>query len=115
MSEAVCGKDCAGSFGMDEQDSSVSGASPATETDPVPAPTSPEFSVATQDSYTHTLFLGPDGLRPGWGFAFYVAAFYLLQKLVVAVASSQDFGIEWPVESWLWRSSVVLSPRSSPQ
>lgn len=82
---------------MDEQNSSVSGASPATETDPVPAPTSPEFSVATQDSYAHTLFLGPDGLRPGWGFAFYVAAFYLLQKLAVVVASSQDLG-----SSGLW-------------
>ena len=41
----------------------------------------PEFAAATQPSYARTLFLGPDGLRPGWGFAFYVAMFYPLQVL----------------------------------
>ena len=50
-------------------------------TPPNPAP-APEFAAASQPSYAHTLFLGPDGLRPGWGFAFYVAMFYPL--LVVA-------------------------------
>ena len=33
----------------------------------------PDFAVQT--SYVRTVFLGPDGLRAGWGFAFYVAMF----------------------------------------
>jgi uncharacterized protein len=42
----------------------------------VPAP-APDFSV--QPSYVRTVFFGPDGLRAGWGLAFYVAMFYPLQ------------------------------------
>ena len=38
------------------------------------------------------MFLGPDGLRPGWGLAFYVTAFLLLQQLAVALAWAHDFG-----------------------
>ena len=57
----------------------------------LPAP-APDFSAANQISYAHTLFLGADGLRPGWGFAFYVAGFLLLQQLAVALAWSRDFG-----------------------
>jgi hypothetical protein len=38
------------------------------------------------------LFFGPDGLRPGWGFAFYVTSFLLLQQIVVDLAWSRDFG-----------------------
>ena len=65
-------------------------------------PTStPDFAVATQPSYAHTLFLGPDGLRSGWGLAFYVLMFFLLQKLLLDLASSRDFGA-----SGLW--SMVL-------
>jgi membrane protease YdiL (CAAX protease family) len=64
--------------------------------DPTPSLT-PDFAVATQPSYAHTLFLGPEGLRSGWGFAFYVLTFYLLQKLVVDLASSWDLG-----SSGLW-------------
>jgi uncharacterized protein len=41
----------------------------------------PDFSAASQPSYARTLFLGPQGLRPGWGFALYVLAFLLLQRL----------------------------------
>jgi hypothetical protein len=55
-------------------------------------PTSPDFSAANQDSYVHTLFLGPDGLRPGWGLAFYVMGFLLLQQLAVDLAWFHDFG-----------------------
>jgi uncharacterized protein len=55
---------------------------------PAPVPSGPAFAVATQPSYAHTLFLGPEGLRPGWGFAFYVAMFYPLQKLAVDLAWS---------------------------
>jgi hypothetical protein len=43
-----------------------------------PAP-APDFAAAVQPSYVRTVFLGPEGLRAGWGFAFYVAMFYVLQ------------------------------------
>jgi CAAX protease family protein len=56
------------------------------------APSSPEFAAATQPSYAQTLFLGPDGLRPGWGLVFFVATFLLLQKVAVDLAWSHDFG-----------------------
>ena len=58
---------------------------------PEDAPRAPDFAVATQPSYARTLFLGPDGLRPGWGIAFYVGMFVLLQRLVVQWASARDF------------------------
>ncbi|MGH9496205.1 MAG: lysostaphin resistance A-like protein [Candidatus Sulfotelmatobacter sp.] len=64
--------------------------------DPAPTPAQPapgpDFSVASQTSYARTLFFGPDGLRPGWGFAFYLTAFLLLQQLVVDLAWSRDLG-----------------------
>jgi membrane protease YdiL (CAAX protease family) len=67
-----------------------------TESSPSPSPAStpsgPDFAVATQPSYVRVLFLGPEGLRPGWGFAFYVAMFYPLQRLAVDLAWSRDFG-----------------------
>jgi uncharacterized protein len=50
----------------------------------------PEFAV--QPSYVRTVFLGPDGLRAGWGFAFYVAMFYLLQFVVSRWVGSLDLG-----------------------
>jgi len=59
---------------------------------PASTPSGPEFSAATQPSYAHTLFVGPDGLRLGWGLAFYVAAFLLLQKIVVGLVGAYDFG-----------------------
>lgn len=62
-----------------------------------PPPTGPEFAAATQPSYAHTLFMGPDGLRPGWGLAFYWLMFLTLQRLGVDLAASHDFG-----ESGLW-------------
>jgi membrane protease YdiL (CAAX protease family) len=64
---------------------------------PAPTPSTPDFAVATEPSYAHTLFLGPDGLRPGWGFAFYVAMYCLLHRLAVELASSWDLG-----SSGLW-------------
>ncbi len=48
----------------------------------------PDFSV--QPSYARTVFLGPDGLRAGWGFAFYVAMYYPLQFLVTRWAGSLE-------------------------
>lgn len=52
----------------------------------------PEFAAATQPSYANTLFVGPDGLRPGWGLAFYLATFYVLQQFVVDLAWSRNLG-----------------------
>ncbi len=52
----------------------------------------PGFAAATQPSYTRTLFLGPDGLRPGWGFIFYVVVFFPLQSLASRLAWAHDFG-----------------------
>lgn len=58
-----------------------------------PSPShAPDFAVATEPSYARTLFLGPDGLRPGWGLTLYVTAFLLLQKIAVDIAWSHDFG-----------------------
>jgi membrane protease YdiL (CAAX protease family) len=64
---------------------------------PAPTPSTPDFAVATEPSYARTLFLGPEGLRPGWGFAFYVAMYCLLHRLAVELASSWDLG-----SSGLW-------------
>jgi membrane protease YdiL (CAAX protease family) len=52
--------------------------------------TGPEFAV--QPSYVRTVFLGPDGLRAGWGLAFYVAMFYPLQFVAVRWAGSLELG-----------------------
>jgi membrane protease YdiL (CAAX protease family) len=59
---------------------------------PPNAASAPEFAAASQPSYTRTLFLGPEGLRPGWGFAFYVAMFYPLLFVADRLASLHDFG-----------------------
>jgi hypothetical protein len=55
-------------------------------------PSNPAFAAATAPSYAHTLFWGPDGLRPGWGFAFYVIGFLILQEFVVRLAWFRDLG-----------------------
>jgi uncharacterized protein len=52
----------------------------------------PEFGAAAAPSYARTLFLGQDGLRPGWGFLFYGVTFFALQNLVAAAAWSRDLG-----------------------
>jgi uncharacterized protein len=69
--------------GVDDLDIARSGTS---------QPAGPEFAVATQPSYARTLFLGPEGLRPGWGLAFYVAAFLLLQWPVAGLAWWRNLG-----------------------
>jgi membrane protease YdiL (CAAX protease family) len=74
---------------MSELESNTESRSPA---NPGSGPSTPDFAAATQPSYISTLFFGPDGLRPGWGFAFYVAMFYPLQRLAVELASARDFG-----------------------
>jgi CAAX protease family protein len=52
----------------------------------------PKFAAGSEPSYAHILFFGPDGLRPGWGFAFYVVAFLAIQKFAVQLAWAHDFG-----------------------
>jgi len=56
------------------------------------APATPEFAIAGQSSYARTLFVGPDGLRPGWGFAFYAISFFLLQQVAVQLAWMRNLG-----------------------
>jgi membrane protease YdiL (CAAX protease family) len=58
-----------------------------------PSPSAPEFGV--QPSDLRTAFLGPDGLRAGWGFAFYVAAFYPLQFVAARWANSLNLTGLW--------------------
>ena len=55
----------------------------------------PDFSAAAQPSYVRTVFLGPDGLRAGWGLAFYVAMFYVLQFVVSGWVGSLDTSSLW--------------------
>jgi uncharacterized protein len=45
-------------------------------------------------SYVRTVFFGPDGLRAGWGFAFYIAMFYPLQFIGTGWAGSLELGGE---------------------
>lgn len=53
---------------------------------------SPQFEAATQPSYANTLFFDSEGLRPGWGLAFYVVVFFVLQHLAAELAWMHDFG-----------------------
>ena len=69
------------------------------ETAPPSTKPAPEFAAATQPSYARTLFLGPDGLRPGWGLAFYLAVSFPLQSLASRLAWAHNFGA-----SGLWSS-----------
>jgi membrane protease YdiL (CAAX protease family) len=57
----------------------------------------PKFAAANEPSYARTLFFGPDGLRPGWGVAFYVVAFLVIQRFAVQLAWAHNFG-----DSGLW-------------
>jgi|SRR5579862_7405873 len=50
----------------------------------------PRFEVGDQPSYAHTVFFGPDGLKAGWGLAFYIAIFYPLQFVAVRWALALD-------------------------
>src|SRR5579864_8027015 len=92
MAEAVCGKDRVERSAMSDLKTNPESTSTPT---PDPAPSTPEFAVATQPSYARTVFLGPDGLRPGWGLAFYVAMFYPLQFVVSRWTSSLELNGLW--------------------
>ena len=52
----------------------------------------PDFAAAVQPSYVRTVFLGPNGLKAGWGLAFYAAMFYPLQFVASRWAWSHDLG-----------------------
>src|SRR5436305_10190293 len=76
---------------------------------PIEAPTAPTFTAATHPSYVRTLFLGPDGLRPGWGLAFFVLTFLALQNVVVRLAYARDFGAGGLWTQLLEESGVFLA------
>jgi len=57
-----------------------------------PTGPAPDFAASVQPSYVSTVFFDGDGLRPGWGVAFYVAMFYVLESLAVRWAGSVDLG-----------------------
>ena len=71
------------------------------QTGGISRPSTPQFAVAGEPSYTRTLFFGPEGLRPGWGLAFYGVTFYILQWFLIGLAYSRDFGY-----SGLWSSAL---------
>src|SRR5271170_3882004 len=79
---------------------------PSPEPSPAPASSAPNSALATQPSYARTLFLDPQGLRPGWGLAFYAVTFLTLQRMAVELASSWDLGA-----SGLW--SMMLAELGS--
>ncbi|MGA9307749.1 MAG: hypothetical protein WBW31_20280, partial [Candidatus Sulfotelmatobacter sp.] len=64
-----------------------------------PTGSAPEFAAAVQPSYGWSVFFDGDGLRPGWGVAFYLAMFYLLEYVVVRWAGSLELGADglWPM------------------
>ncbi|HSY90896.1 MAG TPA: type II CAAX endopeptidase family protein [Candidatus Binatus sp.] len=59
---------------------------PSSEPSPARAPSGPTFAVATQPTYARTLFLGPDGLRPGWGLVFYAVVYSALRQISLLLA-----------------------------
>ncbi len=71
-------------FGTKQQDESAESLSPRLS--------GPDFSAASSPSYAHTLFFGADGLRPGWGFAFYALSFLTLQWFASYLAWYRDLG-----------------------
>jgi membrane protease YdiL (CAAX protease family) len=72
------------------------------ERDPEAQPVAaPDFSAASSSSYAHTLFFDSDGLRPGWGFAFFLVAFLALQHVSSELAWSRDLGA-----SGLWSQLI---------
>lgn len=53
---------------------------------------SPNFEIANDPAYGRTLFVGPEGLRPGWGVLFYFVLFFMFQWLLLGLVSLRDFG-----------------------
>ncbi len=59
-----------------------------------PTGPAPDFGASVQPSYVWTVFFDGGGLRPGWGVAFYLAMFYVLEYVVVRWAGSLDLGAD---------------------
>jgi len=58
-------------------------------TTPAPPTNDPTpLSTVEQPPYIRTLFLGPDGLRPGWGLLFYLLMFYVLVQFLDGLAAA---------------------------
>lgn len=74
---------------------------PPNDIEVAPGSSPPTFAAASGPSYARTLFLGPDGLRAGWGLAFYVGIFLALQRFVAPLAGMHDFGA-----SGLWNMAL---------
>jgi uncharacterized protein len=97
MSEATTGK----VFGMIDLDRSGRHDPQSGSTPPAPS-----FAAASSPSYARILFLGSDGLRPGWGLAIYALSFFFLQRLGAELAGSVELG-----RSGLW--STLLEELAS--
>lgn len=69
----------------------------------------PDFGGSAQPPYTQTLFFGPEGLRPGWGFVFYLAMYYPLQEFAVRVAWSRNLGPSGLWSFMLEEAGVLLA------
>jgi uncharacterized protein len=78
----------------------------ATTSAPGPAP---DFAAAVQPSYVRTVFLGPEGLKAGWGFAFYVAMFYPLQFVAIRWVGSLELGADGLWSMMLEEFGVLLA------
>ncbi|MDQ1386913.1 MAG: protease family protein [Acidobacteriaceae bacterium] len=78
-----------------------------------PEALTPAPDLAVQPSYVRTVFLGPEGLRAGWGLAFYVAMFYLMQFVVARWAGSLKLGASelWPM---MWEEFGVVVAAVAP-
>lgn len=74
-----------------------------------PAQAAPDFASAVQPSYLRTAFLGPDGLRAGWGFAFYVAIFYPLQFVATRWANSLNLGANGLWSMMLGEAGILVA------
>ncbi|MCU1301336.1 MAG: family intrarane metalloprotease [Candidatus Sulfotelmatobacter sp.] len=61
------------------------------EYSPVTEP-APDFSAGVQPSYVRMVFFGPDGLRAGWGLAFYLLLFYPLQFVATRWFGALELG-----------------------
>lgn len=109
MSEAVCGNRL---HAMNDEvhisDSDENQPRPLPGPHPPAAP-APDFTSAVQPSYVRTVFFGPDGLKPGWGFAFYVAMFYPLQFIATRWAGSFEPGANGLISMMLEELGVLIA------
>jgi len=54
--------------------------------DAPPTPDPPSFTTGVEPPYIRTLFLGPGGLRPGWGLLFYLVLYIVLDQFLDNIA-----------------------------